>query len=85
MASALAGQKKKPTARGGKTDSEDIPPKMGDRLNNGKERMCYFSAPVELLEELIHQFYGKLVVDLSPADGKFADACLKTRTGYTWA
>lgn len=67
---------------GGRTDSEDVPPKLGDRLNNGKEPMCYFSAPLELLEEFIHQFYAKLVVDLTPADGKFAYACLKCRVGY---
>ncbi|CAK9080027.1 Uncharacterized protein SCF082_LOCUS38170 [Durusdinium trenchii] len=34
------------------------------------------------MEELLHTFYAKLVLDLSPADGKLAWACVKTRTAY---
>lgn len=77
-----AYSKKHIIAVGGRTESEDIPPKVGDRLKNADEPMCFFSQPLELCEEFVHQFYAKLVVDLSPADGKFAYACLRTRTGY---
>ena len=46
------------------------------------EPVCYFLPPLELMEELLHTFYAKLVLDLSPADGKLAWACVKTRTAY---
>ena len=34
------------------------------------------------MEELLHTFFGKMVVDLSPADGKLAFACLQNRVAY---
>lgn len=38
--------------------------------------------PLNWYEELIHQYYGKLVIDITPGDGRFAWASLLTRTGY---
>ena len=38
--------------------------------------------PHQWYGELIHMFYAKLVVDLSPADGKFLTAAIGNRVGY---
>eukprot|EP00959_Pyramimonas_sp_CCMP1952_P396049 8298204-Pyramimonas_sp.AAC.1 len=32
--------------------------------------------------ELIHPFFAKLVIDMTPMDGKFAYQCLINRLGY---
>ena len=44
--------------------------------------MCYSRPASELLEELLHTFFGKMVVDLSPANGKLVLACLQNRMAY---
>ncbi len=38
--------------------------------------------PQQWYGELIHMFYAKLIVDLSPSDGKFLTAALSNRVGY---
>ena len=52
------------------------------RLDSNMEPVCFLSMPEKLLEELLHTFFVKLVVDLTCPDGKFAWVCLKNRTGY---
>lgn len=69
-------------AVGGRTEGGEDEPKINDRTKDLPEPVCYFSPPLELMEELLHTFYAKLVLDLSPADGKLAWACVKTRTAY---
>ena len=46
------------------------------------EPVTYHSMPLEFYEELCHEFFAKLIVDLTPSDGKFAWCALKNRTGY---
>ena len=74
--------KKNLVAVGGKTKYGSEEPKMSNRSNNGEEPLCYWSMPLNWYEELIHQYYGKLIIDLTPGDGRFAWASLLTRTGY---
>ena len=74
--------KKHLIAVGGKTEGGDDEPKVNDRAKDAPEPVCYFSPPIELMEELLHTFFGKMVVDLSPADGKLAFACLQNRVAY---
>ena len=44
--------------------------------------MCYHSMPETFYAELIHMFFAKLVVDLTPSDARFAWAALRSRIGY---
>ncbi len=44
--------------------------------------VCYRPTPEKFYSELLWLFFGKLVIDLSPTDAKFALACLKARVGY---
>ena len=74
--------KKNLVAVGGKTKYGSEEPKMSNRSSNGEEPLCYWSMPLNWYEELIHQYYGKLVIDITPGDGRFAWASLLTRTGY---
>ena len=74
--------KKNLVAVGGKTKYGSEEPKMSNRSNNGEEPLCYWSMPLNWYEELIHQYYGKLIIDLTPGDGRFAWASLLTRTGH---
>ena len=46
------------------------------------EPVCFQSMPLNLLEELIHTFFAKLVIDLTPGDAKFGWACLRSRVSY---
>ena len=66
---------------GGKTKDKEEE-KMNDRMKNTLEPVAYHSAPLELYEELLHDFYAKFVVDLTPLDGRFAYAALRNRIGY---
>ena len=72
-------------AVGGRTEGGEDEPKINDRTKDLPEPVCYFSPLLELMEELLHTFYAKLVLDLSPADGKLAWACVKTIGLRTWA
>ena len=47
-------------------------PKVNDRAKDAPEPVCFFSPPIELMEELLHTFFGKMDVDLRAADGKLA-------------
>ena len=60
----------------------DDEPKVNDRAKDAPEPVCFFSPPIELMEELLHTFFGKMDVDLRAADGKLAFACLQKRVAY---
>lgn len=60
----------------------DDKPKVTDRAKDAPEPVCFFSPPIELMEELLHTFFGKMDVDLRAADGKLAFACLQNRVAY---
>ena len=66
---------------GGKTVDGDEPKEM-NRQQNAEEPMCYHSPPLELYEELLNQYFAKLVIDMAPSDGRMAWACLRNRVGY---
>ena len=44
--------------------------------------MTYHCAPEKFFHELVHCFFGKLVIDLSCMNTTFAWLCLKERIGY---
>lgn len=44
--------------------------------------VCFHGMPINFYNEMIHTFYAKAVVDLTPLDGKFAWASLQQRVGY---
>ena len=67
---------------GGKTEEADDARKGHDRNSNAEEPVCFHSAPLALYEELIHDFFAKMVIDLTPCDARFAWACLQSRTAY---
>lgn len=69
-------------AVGGKTEHAGDEGKQGNRGNNEAEPFCYHSAPEAFLEEILHGYYVKSVVDMTPADGKLAFVCLRQRIGY---
>ncbi|CAL1145789.1 unnamed protein product, partial [Cladocopium goreaui] len=43
------------------------------------EPVCYHSPPYELCDELIHDFFAKIIIDLTPLDGRMAWAALRNR------
>ena len=43
---------------------------------------CYHSMPENFYAELIHMFFAKLVLDLTPFDARFAWVALRSRIGY---
>jgi hypothetical protein len=59
---------------------DPIPPVIGTqpskRSDENIEPFTYHSKPVTLFEELLHCFQAKGIYDLSPGDGKAAEACL---------
>ena len=74
--------KKHLIAVGSKTEGADDQTPYADRRNNGKEPVCFHSPPEEFYAELIHDFYVKLILDLTPSDGKMAVSAIKSRVGY---
>ena len=46
------------------------------------EPFTFWGMPHQWYGELIHVFYGRLIVDRSPSDGKFLTAALGNRVGY---
>ena len=66
---------------GGKTVNDDINP-IKKRTDDVTEPVCWQSLPEELLEEFVHDFFCKLILDLTPLDAKFAWVCLKLRIAY---
>ena len=66
---------------GGKT-ADDAGDRTSNRAANELEPMCYHSLPLAFYEEILHGYYAKMVVDMTPSDARFAWACLRTRTGY---
>ncbi|CAK9001222.1 Uncharacterized protein SCF082_LOCUS6841 [Durusdinium trenchii] len=67
---------------GGKTHDKDDGDKQNSRSRNGSEPVCYHSPPYELCEELIHDFFVKMIIDLTPLDARMAWAALRNRVGY---
>ena len=53
-----------------------------DRLGNKPEPVCFHSMPGAFYAELMHSFWAKMVIDLTPGDGRFAFEALKARVGY---
>ena len=67
---------------GGKTDGGAEEPATMDRNKNLPEPVCFHNMPEQWYDELLHTYYAKLVLDLSPLDGRFALQCLRNRVGY---
>ena len=44
--------------------------------------ITYHGMPSQWYDELIHTFFVKAVIDLTPLDGKFAWQCILNRVGY---
>lgn len=67
---------------GGKTEvgEGDVGPQR--RTPTTRVPVCWHSGPEELYAELLYDFYGKLVIDLTPLDGRFAWLCLKSHVAY---
>ena len=74
--------KKNLIAVGGKTAGADPNDEKERRVDSKLEPVSYQSLPEELLGELCHTFFVKLVIDLTPLDAKFAWYCLKNRIAY---
>jgi hypothetical protein len=70
--------KKHMIAVGGKTQNKEEE-KQNSRSSNGLEPVCYHSPPYELCDELIHDFFAKIIIDLTPLDGLMAWAALRNR------
>ncbi len=74
--------------QGEEFDLNDIPPVVSGskeilkRADENLEPFCYNSKPVKLHEEMLHNFSLKGLYDLSPCDGKAAEACLEARKSY---
>ncbi len=74
--------------QGDEFDLSDVPPVVNgskDILKRGDDNVepfCYNSKPVKLYSELLHSFCLKALYDLSPGDGKAAEACLEARKSY---
>ncbi|CAE7245726.1 unnamed protein product [Symbiodinium sp. CCMP2592] len=75
--------KKHLIAVGGKTETTEETEKSDmDRLGNKPEPVCFHSMPGAFYSELMHSFWAKMVIDLTPGDGRFAFEALKARVGY---
>ena len=55
------------------------------RTDDKLEPFTFWGMPHQWFGELIPMFYAKLIVDLSPSDGKFLTAALSNRVGYIGA
>ena len=64
-------------AVGGKTTEGKL-----ERRNDGDiEPVFWWTMPEAFYEELIHRFFVKHVIDLTPGGGCFAEGCIKNRVG----
>ena len=77
----MLGGKKHLILVGGKTEGKDDSSVLR-RVDTTMTPVSYHSMPLAFYEELMHTFFAKLVVDLSPLDAKFAWAALHSRIGY---
>ena len=67
----------------GKTETTEETEKSDmDRLRNKPKPVCFHSMPSAFYAELMIRFWAKLVIDLTPLDGRFAFEALKARVGY---
>lgn len=69
-------------AVGGKTEVAPEDAAKGPRSNQSMFPVCHHCMPEKFYEEMIHTFFAKCVIDLSPASGKFAWVALKSKIGY---
>lgn len=68
---------------GGKTEGADPDAEQPERKTDTTEvPVAYHGMPSVWYEELIHTFFTKSVVDLTPVDGRFAWQALVHRVGY---
>ncbi len=67
---------------GGKGEQRGEGRAAGRRTDAALVPVRYRPTPEKFYSELLWLFFGKLVIDLSPTDAKFALACLKARVGY---
>lgn len=56
--------------------------KLEKRNDTDVEPLFWWTMPAEFYEELIHRYFIKNVIDLTPGDGRFAEVCIKHRAGY---
>ena len=69
-------------AVGGKTEGVDPEDEVERKTEATMVPFTYHSMPEGWYQELIHTFFIKLVVDLTPGDAKFAWQALLNRIGY---
>ena len=50
---------------------------------NGPQPVFYHTMPMQVAEEMIHCFDAQAVLDLTPGDGAWAMACIRSRIPYT--
>ena len=73
--------KKHLIAVGGKTEgSGDVSAEK--RTDTTNVPVTWWPMPDKWYDELIHMFFVKLPIDLTPAEGKFAWAAIQNRVGY---
>ena len=78
----LLGKKRNLIVIGGKSEQHGEQQAAERRTDTTLVPVCYRPMPEKFYSELLWLFFGKLVIDLSPLDAKFALACLKARVGY---
>ena len=65
-------------AVGGRVDGE-----VSKRRNDGDlEPTFFFTLPLQFFEELLHLYFVKSVIDLTPGSGIFGEAAIRNRCGY---
>ena len=63
---------------GGWVDGE-----VSKRRNDGDlEPTFFFTLPLQFFEELLHLYFVKSVIDLTPGSGIFGEAAIRNRCGY---
>ena len=65
-------------AVGGKNPGGAADPRPDDLV----EPLFFGQFPSTVYEELIHRFYAKSVIDITPGQGTFGEMCIKHRVGY---
>ena len=68
---------------GGKTHgAEGDAHAMSPKTDASNLPVCYHPMPPTFYAELLHMFYAKLVIDITPLNGTFAWTCMQDRVGY---
>lgn len=74
--------KKMLVAVGGKTEVAAEDKQAVAKTSSTMVPVAYHLMPDKYYDEMIHTFFAKCVIDLTPESGKFGWCCLKNKTGY---